>query len=189
MRKFLVLAWLPLIVFLFPLPPQAAKQLQNELHGARTSEQSSVTDATKESLKQQGPQVELDMFTSVLWDKWMQDLGLLAVGLFVGVMAWREYRHWQWFALGMSIAYLSLVVLRYVLMERPVPDSALFFETSNHFLRVMQANLRLVEVGISNGSLMRPAWVIYREIVMPIFQVAVLVWLLWLYQRSKPQQQ
>jgi hypothetical protein len=189
MRKLLFFAWLPLVVFLFPLPPQAAKQLQNEVHGTRLAEQSSVTGTAKESMTQQGSQAELAMFTSALWDRWMQNLGLLVIGLLVGVMAWRRYRHWEWLALGMSIFYLTLVVLRYVLMERPVPNSALFFETSNHFLRVIQVNLKLVEVGISNGSVMRPAWVVYREVVMPIFQLAVLVWLLWFSTWRKPQPQ
>ncbi len=183
----LLLAWLPLIVFLFPLPPHAAKQLQNEIHATATGEQSGVAGATEESMKQQASREEIEMFTSAMWVRWMQTLGLLAVGLLVGVMAWRGYRHWQWFALGMSILYLASVVFRYLLMERAVPDSWLFFEAGNHFLRVVQANLRLVEVGVSNGSFMRPAWVIYNEILMPIFQVAVLAWLVWLYSRRNPQ--
>jgi len=72
-------------------------------------------------------------------------------------------------------------------MERAVPDSWLFFETGNHFLRTVQANLRVVEVGISNGSFMRPASIIYSEILMPLFQIAVLAWLLWLFSRKHPQ--
>ena len=187
MRKLLFFAWLPLVIFLFPLPPQAARQLQGEINRAPTGQQSSVSGSAKEDMKQQASPEQLDMFTSAMWVRWMQTLGLLAVGLFVGFMAWRGYRHWQWWALSLSILYLAVVLSKYLFMERAVPDSWLFFETGNHFLRTVQANLRVVEVGISNGSFMRPASIIYSEILMPLFQIAVLAWLLWLFSRKHPQ--
>ena len=187
MRKLLLFAWLPLVVFLFPLPPQAAKQLQDEIYRSPTAEGSSVSGGAKGLRTEQALREELDMFTSAMWLRWMQTLGLLVAGLFVGVMAWRGYRHWQWFALGMSVVYLAFVLFRYLFMDRAIPDSWLFFQTDNHFLRVVQANLRVVEVGISNGSFMRPASVIYDEILMPLFQIAVLAWVLWLFSRKQGQ--
>jgi hypothetical protein len=146
-----------------------------------TGEKSHATRPPEESIKQQArSKRDLDVLVAGLWTIWFQNLGMLALGLFVGVMAWRGRRHWQLFALGMSIFYLTLVVYAYLRMERPVPESWLFFGTENHFLRIMQANLRLIEVGISKGSLVRPARVIYIDILMPIFQLVVLVWMLCL---------
>ena len=165
MRKLLLLVWLPLFVFLFPLPPQVAKQMLQEASPA-----------------------ELDVVTSALWVVWMQNLGLMALGLIVGVIAWRGYRHWRLFALGMSISYLALVVVGYVSVDRAVPDSLLLFETESNVVRILQLNLRLVEVGISRGSVIRPAWIIYNEILMPIFQLTVLASMLWFYaRRTRPQ--
>jgi hypothetical protein len=181
MRKLLLLAWLPLVIVLFPLPPQTGKQLMEGSYERGTREKSHATRPPEESIKQQArSKRDLDVLVAGLWTIWFQNLGMLALGLFVGVMAWRGGRHWQLFALGMSIFYLALVVYAYLRIERPVPESWLFFGTENHFLRIMQANLRLIEVGISNGSLVRPARVIYIDILMPIFQVVVLVWMLCL---------
>jgi hypothetical protein len=186
MRKTLLFAWLPLVVFLFPLPPQAGKQLMEEIHERTTRGKSDATRRPEESAKQQAfSKRQLDVLVAALWVRWFQNLGLLAVGLFVGFMAWRGRRHWQLFALGISIYYLAVVIYGYLHMERPVPESWLFFGTENHFLRTMQVNFRLVEVGISNGSLIRPAWVLYNDILMPIFQAVVLGWLLWVYSRRK----
>ena len=186
MQKLLLLAWLPLAVFLFPLPPQSAQQLATQIHGPQGTEQSSAS-SNKGDVKRQLTREELDMMTSALWVRWIQTLGLLALGVLVGVLAWGGYRHWKAFAFGMSLLYLALVAYRYVAVERAVPDSWLFFDTTNHFMRLVQANLRIVEVGISNGSVMRPAWVIYNEMLMPIFQVVVLAWLLWLVLRRKSE--
>ncbi len=186
MQKLLLFAWLPLVIFLFPLPPQAAKQLMNEIQ-TKTGEKSDVTGVPKENKKQQAfSKTEFDVLVTALWDRWLQNLGWLALGLFVGVMAWRGRPYWQLFPLGMSIFYLAVVIYSYVRMERAVPDSLLFFGTENHFVRIVQFHLRLVEVGVSNGSLVRPAWVIYKEFLMPIFQVVVLGWLLWMYSRRNP---
>ncbi len=189
MRKLLLLAWLPFIVFLFPLPPQAGKQLMNEVMHAdetRTDEQSLTTVVPTETKKQEASSgAGVDAVVAALWSRWFQNLGLLALGLFVGVIAWRGRRHWQLFALGMSIVYLTLVVLRYLYVDRTVPDALLFFETESNLIRTMQLNVKLVGVGVSNGSFIRPAWIIYNEILMPIFQLIVLAWILWSYSRKK----
>ncbi len=193
MRKLLFFAWLPLVVFLFPLPPQAAKNLIDEVDGPRTAGQLNGATGKQPNVtgtaEQQASSGELDMIKAALWDRWVENLVLLTAGLAVGFVAWRGYKHWEWFALGMSLFYLTLVVFRYLAADRPVPDGALFFETSNHVLRGLQANLRLLETGITNGSFMRPAWLIYREILMPMFQVVVLAWLLRLYLKRKPRLQ
>jgi len=193
MRKLLLLAWVPFVVFLFPLPPQAGKQLMNEVmsaHETRAGEQPGATGAPTETTKRRTPsEADLDSVVAALWIKWFQNLGLLMLGLLVGVMAWRARRHWQLFPLGMSIFYLTLVISGYLRVEGTVPDGLLFFGTESNFIKIFQLNLRLVEVGISNGSLIRPAWIVYNEILMPIFQIAVLVWILWLYsRRTSPTQ-
>ena len=167
MRKLLLLAWLPLLIFLYPLPPEAARQFQAEIHQSWPDKAASSTPS----------QSQLDMFTSALWEVWIQNLLWAVVGVAIGFMAWRGYRYWQWLALGMSIIYLAFVALQYVFMDSAIPDSWLFFETKNHFLRVAQANLRLVEVSMESGSLKRPAYLLYHVLLMPVFQVAVLAWL------------
>jgi hypothetical protein len=167
MRKLLLVAWLPALVFLLPLPPEAARQLQDEVRHRATENTAAIAAS----------QIHLDVLTSGLWTVWMQDLALLVMGLAVGVVAWRRYRYWQWLAAGMSILYLTLVTLSYLFMERTIPDHWLFFETQNHFLRVVQANFRIAEVGLANGSVMRPARLMYGAVLMPIFQLTVLAWL------------
>ena len=177
MRKLLLLAWLPLVIFLFPLPPQVANQSLSEVpQVGTTSPGATKSDVSPEQLR---------AVTSALWIRWMENLGLLALGLAVGLAAWRGYRHWRSLALVMSIFYLALVALSYLSTERPIPDSVLFFDTQNRFINTFQMNLRLVEIGISNGSFRRPACIVYNQIVMPIFQLVVLGWLLWLYYKDK----
>ena len=137
MRRLVLLAWLPLVFFLLPRPPQRAEQLVSELHM---------------------PQARADAIQAALW------------------------------ADGNERPYLGLVVVSY-LRARIVPEGLLFFETESNFLRILQLNLRLIEAGIANGSIKGPAWTIYNELFMPMFQAAVLVWVLWSFSTKRADRQ
>ena len=163
-RRLLLLVWLPVAIFLFPLPPQAADQLWSEMIGSRAAAPAEIV--------------------SELWVVWTERLVLLVLGISVGILAWNRQRHWRLFALAMSVLCLGLFVLRNLAIDMPVPES-LAFRTDSYFLGRWQLNVRLIEAGLANGSLMRPAWILYSELLMPIFQAVVLAWMLWFYSIGK----
>jgi len=175
--------WLPFVLFLFPLPPQAGKQLMNEVASGEMATFKGQDQSTGVPAGQQAG-VEARI-VSAFWTAWIESLSLVILGLCVGILAWRGHRYWKVSALGLSIVYLAVIAFGYISSERPVPDSLLFFGTDNSFLRSVQLNLRLVEAGISNGSLIRPARIVYANILMPVFQAIVLGWLLWFYVRKQ----
>jgi hypothetical protein len=191
MRKVLLFVWLPLIVFLFPLPPQVAKQLVSEIKSdhAAVANQGSNSAGTSARPVEREPlsQSEFDDLVATLWRAWLQNLGLLALGLFVGVMSWRHRPYWGLYALAMSVSYLAFVFLSPTYLSRKVPDSLLLFSTDSDLLRMWQLKFSLIEVGLSKGHLIRPAWIIYADFFMPIFQVCILVWLSWMYFKHKRQ--
>lgn len=188
MRRLLLIAWLPFIVFLFPLPPQAAKSLVNEIGGEPEGalQPSHIKNAPQQkSAQPSAPETSVEAFERALWLRWFEDIALLFLGLSVGLAAWREWRYWQRWALAMSVCYLILVAVRYMHGNAAVPASWLYFETSNSVVKLVQVNARLVESAFANGSVFRGTRVFCREFLMPVFQGIVLWWTISLFLRKK----
>lgn len=140
---------------------------------AGSDKQFAPTDLPAEATKRGKPSTaDLEAVTNAIWMSWFQHLGLLLLGLSVGFIAWRASRHWELVILGMSILYLALVAFRYISSDRAV-------------LELMQLNLRLIEVGVSNGSFVRPTRIVLGEILMPAFQAVVLLWVLRRYSKGR----
>jgi len=184
-RKLLFFVWLPFVLFLLPLPPQAGQQLMEEI-GTGKAPVAGVQEQKANSKSEPTQRAEVqNQVVSALWTVWIQNLIALVLGLCVGILAWRGNHYWRVSALVLSVLYLVVIVIGYMHSERPVPDRVLFFGTDSSFLRNVQLSLRLVESGISNGSFLRPARIAYTGILMPIFQAIVLGWLLWFYLRRR----
>jgi hypothetical protein len=166
-RTLFLLVWLPCTLLLFPLPPQAAAQLMDQAARGQASSPAA-----------------LDSLVSALWFLWVENLVLMLLGLCVGVLAWRRHRYWQPAALAMSLLYLALIAPGYFQTGRAVPDGLLFFETESSLLRTLQLDIRLIESGLSKGSVIGPARIVYGHMLMPAFQLIVLGSLLWLYGLS-----
>ena len=175
MKKLLLLMWLPLLIFLYPLPPQRAAAILGDTAAA--------TGASLSAAASQVPgfptitEADRKAYVSDLWSGWFWNVGLLLGGVLIWWLAQRNQRYWQVWATGWGVFFLSLVACRYIDFHRHIPPGMLYFASSSKFVDLLQVNWALVMAGIDFGEFGAAFHTLYREFILPICELAVLGWL------------
>ncbi|HEX4986921.1 MAG TPA: hypothetical protein VFV71_12735 [Burkholderiales bacterium] len=116
---------------------------------------------------------------SAIKTAWLSNLVLAIVGVAVAMLAWRRTKHWEKFALLAAFIYLCLEAINILFSGTSVVRSLLYFQTRSDFLNAIQMRFKDVELAIvGQMSLLDVLKVFAREVLMPLLQFAIFVWLL-----------
>ena len=169
---FAFFAWLHLALYVYPLPPQAAAQFQVTLPHDSGAEPS-VDRANDAKLQKDGvPNRDLEV---EFWFNWITNILLLGIGVFVSILAYRNYRHWKIALLlpSLYICYVTLFPVGADIVERGglVPWLELWSNVSRS----------LIEKGDTK-------WLpssIYNFFVWPSYHVAIVLMVFYCLYRSR----
>ena len=116
---------------------------------------------------------------SAIRTTWLSNLILAIVGVAVAVLAWKRTKHWEKFALLAAFIYLCLEAINFLFGGTSVVRSLLYFQTQSDFLNAIQMKVKHMELAVaSQMSLLEILKVFAREVLMPLLQFVIFVWLL-----------
>lgn len=118
---------------------------------------------------------------------WLSNLILAIFGVAVAVLVWKRTKHWEKFALLAAFIYLCLEAINILFGGASAVRSLLYFQTQSDFFNAIQMRLKDVELAIAGQmSLLDILKVFTREVLMPLFQFVIFVWLLIRLVTSSP---
>lgn len=186
MRRLVLLMWLPMLVLLYPLPPQVAdtvfggeEVMQTAGCGQADAHESFCAGVLPPKIHEMR-----QVYVNSLWWNWAFTLGVILGGLLVGVVAWCARPGWQIWVAAWGVLVIAMVLMRYTGSHPHVPERWLYFSSSSEALRLLQANWRLAMSAIDIGQFSTAFRVLYREFVLPLLEGVVMAWLLVRYRKK-----
>jgi hypothetical protein len=170
MKYIMIFIWIPLLMFLYPLPPEEVRLLMGNEIIAELKASPDTAEVFQKKI--------LEPIERKIWIVWWGKAVLSLVGVTVGVVALKRWRYWKEVVLGFSIICIALASLQYFFPGREINSSLLFFDANVRWVNILQANFKLVILGIETGDWWVSAFVFYKDFVLPLFESMVFVWII-----------
>jgi len=163
-----LVAWLPFVLSLYPLPHQTASSVENQV---RQTQKDLGTLAQKINPKPIEDQVKEVKVAG--WSMWAVNLVLVIVGVVASVLAFRNMGGWRGLMLTLSLLFLAVFVFD------------LFIAPYGTFGEVLSWKWTMIQRFVERGLVSSYVFFGLKEFVLPLVHVAILSLVIYCWSKAE----